>query len=187
MCCKVMGIPELDKPAGVWCPKCDKTSGCTEYGSRPDPCRGFECVWLQSQHQRHGEDQMPPELRPDRCHVVIDVRTDSKGLVFHVDPNRPGAVDSGPVKRFMDWMLELGHEVVVAHNEKRKLIRLQRAPYQSQQACLAQDDRQARRHERRDRRAKEGNRQNKGLQPQAKQPAGRHSDFARNAYPEECA
>jgi hypothetical protein len=35
MCCKVLHIGELDKPAGQWCGVFRKGSGCGDY--RPDP------------------------------------------------------------------------------------------------------------------------------------------------------
>lgn len=39
--------------------------GCGIYGTRPRPCAVWSCVWLTS-------PDLPPELRPDRCGIVID-------------------------------------------------------------------------------------------------------------------
>jgi hypothetical protein len=39
--------------------------GCGIYDSRPRPCRVWACVWLTS-------PDLPAELRPDRCGVVLD-------------------------------------------------------------------------------------------------------------------
>jgi hypothetical protein len=63
MCCKLMGVPELEKPANRWCPHCDVGKGCMIYKSRPPSCQKFQCLWLQS--------QMAEELRPDQTHVVL--------------------------------------------------------------------------------------------------------------------
>ncbi len=39
LCCKLMGVSGLDKPAGKWCRQFSKTSGCAIYETRPDDCR----------------------------------------------------------------------------------------------------------------------------------------------------
>jgi uncharacterized protein len=40
LCCKLLAIPEIEKPAGQWCKHCTKTRGCDVYETRPEPCRG---------------------------------------------------------------------------------------------------------------------------------------------------
>lgn len=104
-CCKTMVVPELNKPANQWCSDCRIGEGCTRYETRPRSCVDFECVWLQTQKRRHGEQAMPPELRPDRSKVVIDVRRDGRGLVFHVDPDRPDAAEKGAAGRLLKHLL----------------------------------------------------------------------------------
>lgn len=49
MCCKIMGVTELNKPANSWCTKCTKGVGCSVYETRPTSCVEFKCVWLQTQ------------------------------------------------------------------------------------------------------------------------------------------
>jgi hypothetical protein len=63
-CCRIVAVPELYKNAGTPCPQCNVGSGCTIYAERPQSCRDFDCGWLSA-------DYMGPELRPDRCHVVL--------------------------------------------------------------------------------------------------------------------
>ena len=66
-CCTVMGIEELDKPAGVPCEKlCAK--GCSIYETKPPSCTDFKCVWLidnESKLFRENE-------RPDRIGIMFD-------------------------------------------------------------------------------------------------------------------
>ena len=66
MCCKILGISELEKPAHRWCPHCDKGKGCKVYDTRPQACQQFQCLWLAV-----SSDVLPDDIRPDRSHVVI--------------------------------------------------------------------------------------------------------------------
>jgi hypothetical protein len=47
MCCIVLEIDELKKPAGPACRNC-AFPGCSIYPDRPQVCRDFECEWLMS-------------------------------------------------------------------------------------------------------------------------------------------
>ncbi|MEJ1159300.1 hypothetical protein [Prosthecomicrobium sp. N25] len=89
LCCKVLGIRELEKPRGSWCPSCAKGRGCTVYEARPTSCRDFECFWLKAPEAAHV--MMPDALRPDRCKVVFVVPPDGAGLVAETDPATPTA------------------------------------------------------------------------------------------------
>ena len=64
LCCKVMAIKELKKPGGTWCPHWEKGTGCTIYGTRPQECKDFNCIWLVSK-------QPLPSLFPKKCKAVI--------------------------------------------------------------------------------------------------------------------
>ena len=46
LCCKIMGVTALEKPAGRWCRHFGKTTGCAIYEDRPNDCRVFNCLWL---------------------------------------------------------------------------------------------------------------------------------------------
>jgi hypothetical protein len=96
LCCKVLAVPEIDKPACVWCKKLERigehTARCGIHPERPDACRTFQCLWTL-------DLKMQPELRPDRCGVVFAMDeyldgpfvADEPWLHAHVDPNRPNA------------------------------------------------------------------------------------------------
>ncbi len=113
LCCKVMGVPALNKLPGEWCVHCDPKVGCKIYDDRPESCRDFECLWLQAQSRK---DNMlnEPALRPDKCKGVIVTTTDSGGIVIKTDPDRPNAYLNGPLKRFVKstprlvWMVQPG-------------------------------------------------------------------------------
>jgi len=47
LCCKLLPIAALGKPADRWCKHSHPgAGGCAIYESRPDTCRSFHCAWL---------------------------------------------------------------------------------------------------------------------------------------------
>ena len=46
LCCKVMGVPSISKPASQWCKHCRTGFGCGIYETRPGECRNFICGYL---------------------------------------------------------------------------------------------------------------------------------------------
>ena len=63
MCCAVLEIVELKKPAGPKCVNCGDP-GCRIYAERPQVCRDFECEWLTSR-------TLPANFRPDRIGALF--------------------------------------------------------------------------------------------------------------------
>ena len=87
LCCKVMAIKELRKPAGEWCRHWDKSHGCNVHGleSYPQECRDFNCMYVMT--EKH-----IPELFPKKIKVVIaqcNVIPDVSGIGCYVDKVRP--------------------------------------------------------------------------------------------------
>jgi hypothetical protein len=81
LCCKLVPVPQISKPAGVRCRYSRAGKGCTVYDRRPNSCRAWSCRWLADP----ATAGMP---RPDRCHYVIDLEYD------HVDMhNNAGGPD----------------------------------------------------------------------------------------------
>ena len=91
LCCKLMGVPELKKPANTWCPHCRPgAGGCIVYTSRPATCRGFACEWLVN-------PDIGPSWYPLLCHMVI-VFTGSAFTVV-VDPDYPDSWRAAPYRQ----------------------------------------------------------------------------------------
>jgi hypothetical protein len=90
LCCKVMEIKELDKPAGAWCPHFKAGAGCRIYGAHPGSCRAFQCMWLIS-------PGMPETVRPDRCKVVLVMEDGGSNIIARADPGDPGAWRREPI------------------------------------------------------------------------------------------
>jgi hypothetical protein len=91
LCCKLVGIAELNKPMGQWCPHCLKRGGCGIYPSRPEECRTFNCGWLTNA-------EIGEEWLPTRSKMVLHHVTDAgvNKLVVHVDPGSPLAWKNEP-------------------------------------------------------------------------------------------
>ena len=82
MCCKVLPIEALNKPANQWCQHCQVGQGCKIYAERPDECRGFNCMWLV-------DAKIPVELAPRDSRMVL---AETRGAIFIVvDQSRFGA------------------------------------------------------------------------------------------------
>lgn len=64
MCCHVLGVRELAKPALRWCEHCDVGKGCKIYEARPQSCRDFSCLWLT-------HPEAPEAMRPLDSGVVV--------------------------------------------------------------------------------------------------------------------
>ncbi len=84
MCCKVLQIEDLGKPAGKWCIHAKPGQGCGIYASRPGVCRDYYCEWMLD--GRYG-----PEWKPDTAKFAVSPLTGNINLLIAVDPNFPNA------------------------------------------------------------------------------------------------
>jgi hypothetical protein len=89
MCCKLLGVPELDKPVSQWCVHCKPGRGCDAYDERPHTCRIFSCLWLT-------DPIMPEAFRPDRVKVVLG-STNPRVINVFCDPADPLAWRRQPI------------------------------------------------------------------------------------------
>ena len=65
LCCRVLEITELAKPAHTWCRHCRPgKGGCSIYAARPPVCRGFACLWRL-------DANCPEHWFPQRARKVI--------------------------------------------------------------------------------------------------------------------
>lgn len=125
MCCKLMGVADLQppKPVNEWCTHCTPGKGCAIYDARPKTCREFECVWLMSQSQR---EPMPLSLRPDKSKVVLDVTGRGDMIHAHVAPDQPDAWQRGEIGRLLAGSADKGIRVVVSHGYGQEKLLLEK-------------------------------------------------------------
>ena len=119
LCCKLLGIDELDKPAGQWCAHCAVGRGCAIYESRPEPCRTFLCGYLT--WPVAGEHWFPV-----RSKMILASAFGGKRLAVHVDPGRPNAWREAPyysdLKRWSAVGARDGRQLVVSVGRRSILI-----------------------------------------------------------------
>lgn len=67
VCCRVLEIKTLAKPAGTLCEH-NTGSACGIYEDRPAACAKWHCLWRKV-------EALPDELRPDRLGVMFSLET----------------------------------------------------------------------------------------------------------------
>lgn len=123
-CCRLMTVEPLNKPAGVWCSHCTPGSAhpCGIYETRPEPCKAFSCLWLKSQSRPNPAERLPPELKPNKCHVVLSITQDGEDLIVLSDPGYPGAWRKPRVMKLIERITLGGKRALLVEGEKRAVI-----------------------------------------------------------------
>jgi hypothetical protein len=106
LCCKVMAIEEIAKPAGQWCRHCKPGAGCLVYETRPAECRGFNCLWLI-------DTRFGAHWKPSRSKIVLTTSED--GIEIRCDPGFPDAWRKEPFRSEIGKLAASGalHDVTV--------------------------------------------------------------------------
>jgi hypothetical protein len=85
LCCKLLGIAELEKPRATWCTHCEVKAGCKIHGAHPAECRDFYCGYLTNA-------ALDERWAPTRSKMVLAYdEVHAPRLSVHVDPARPDA------------------------------------------------------------------------------------------------
>lgn len=97
LCCDLLAVPEIAKPALRMCRHCTARQGCRIYDQRPKQCRLFNCHFLEN-------PKLSEDWRPSKAHFVLVVSADGQRLGVNVDPARPGAWRRKPYySQLKDW------------------------------------------------------------------------------------
>lgn len=97
MCCRLLGVEELQKPPMHRCPHCRTGVGCGIYADRPNDCRTYRCEY---RHALDRGEPVPLTLRPDHCHVVLDTGDDGV-LYVRVDQARANAWNQPAIRNII--------------------------------------------------------------------------------------
>lgn len=81
LCCKLLPVRELNKPAGMRCQHQRHGKGCAIYSRKPPSCAVWSCAWLV-------DDDAGDLRRPDRAHYVIDIMPDFITATFEDAPDQ---------------------------------------------------------------------------------------------------
>ena len=104
MCCKVLTIVEIEKPAQVWCSDCAIGTGCKIYEDRPKPCREFFC------HYRR-DAGLGEHWAPKKSKIIVAYEDENERLAIHVDESRKTAWRQAPFyQEIMNWVRRLTRE-----------------------------------------------------------------------------
>jgi hypothetical protein len=117
LCCKVMAIEAIAKPATAWCPHCKQGKGCSIYATRPAECRTFSCLWLI-------DDRFDQSWKPSSSRLVLTTSQD--GIEVRCDPGFPDAWRKEPFRSAIHRWAVSGetHDVtvLVITGEKMTLV-----------------------------------------------------------------
>ena len=111
LCCEILDVPGM-APEWVKCKHETKCNGCSFYKNRPQVCKSFNCLWLES-------DVLGADLRPDKCGVVFQLYETDKTVV---------AVDNGiwnkggNTRLLISQMLKDGYVVWLVTRENKHLL-----------------------------------------------------------------
>jgi Fe-S-cluster containining protein len=116
LCCKVIAVAELQKPAGQWCIHSARERGCNIHDVRPPSCRAFFCAWLI-------DPNLGPEWKPEISRFVLTQEPKSQALVVMADPGMPLAWKREPyysaLRRLSESLFRLDRKVLV--NQKGQI------------------------------------------------------------------
>ena len=114
LCCKTMKVHELDKAAHRWCRHCNIGEGCAIYETRPESCRIYDCLWLQTQQLSR---PMAAELRPDRCRIVAGTANGGEDVILYLDPDRRDALMQPAMQDFIRELRSRGIHIFTSCND----------------------------------------------------------------------
>lgn len=124
LCCTVMSVgdmPEGDetKPPNQTCKYVQKNStgcmGCSIYAKKPNSCTEYKCLWLALREAFQDDQSAPDEMRPDRCHAVMNPLAGDSGITVWLEPGHPNAWQHPAVNAMMEIMVRSGRSAVVRH------------------------------------------------------------------------
>jgi hypothetical protein len=99
LCCKVMAVEALDKPAGRWCSHCKPGRGCLTYETRPEECRNYSCLWLT-------DPWFGEHWKPIRSKLVLTLSAD--GIEIRCDGGFPDAWRKEPYRSEIARLAQAG-------------------------------------------------------------------------------
>jgi hypothetical protein len=97
LCCKVLGVTELNKAAGVMCSYAVAGKGCSIRPHRPQQCRQYFCAWRI-------DPNLDSTWKPEICGFVLGISLHYGAFMVTVDPDRPLAWKAQPYyARLKQW------------------------------------------------------------------------------------
>lgn len=124
-CCRVLAVPDIQKPALMTCEHVGLHGGCAvQHTKLTDPkmaaCAAFKCLWLDSQDHENEEWRMGRHLRPDISHVMFGPpdRENDKKLFVHVDSRHPTAWKDEEIMDYLREIVKKGGTIEIVVGER---------------------------------------------------------------------
>ena len=127
LCCKILPVKSIGKPALRRCAHARFGKGCAVYTRRPESCRLWDCLWLRG-------DDVAELRRPDRLHLIVDMIPDYITLQPHEDPENstnvgvlqiwadPAAPEAHRDPLFRTWLNRRREIAIVRFGSKRAFV-----------------------------------------------------------------
>jgi len=120
LCCKVLHVPDIGKPANMTCWWTTIHGGCLRQADKAtapelQACAQWKCLWLESQAHENEAFRQPYHLRPDKTHVVLGPqdRDDETLLYVHVDPAHADAWREPGVAAILNDIISRGGRLCI--------------------------------------------------------------------------
>jgi len=115
LCCEVLDAHWMNSPAGEWCKHCAAGEGCKIWDDGvPDDCRNFQCVYNEL-------DNLPIELRPDRCKIIFE-NVDGSIVLGTMHPEYNEAYKNRVIQNQVGLLLRKGISVVFSSSTIEKSL-----------------------------------------------------------------
>ncbi len=118
LCCKVLDVPAVYKPAGQWCKHFAAGTGCEIHQLRPKACREFACLWLKG----YG---LTDEWKPETAKFVMAEAYEGDVIMVHVDPKQKNAWRAEPYYTALKQLAEkvMGdNQLIMIVEPSRRLV-----------------------------------------------------------------
>lgn len=119
ICCKIVAVAELNKPAHQWCVHNVPRKGCGIWGKHPDACKVWQCGWILMPH-------LDERWKPEKCGFIIRTRFQIQQLVIDVEPSKPNAWRQEPffseIHRWARNAPATGQQIVVCIGRRQIVI-----------------------------------------------------------------
>jgi hypothetical protein len=113
LCCKLIGVPDLHKPANKWCEFATKGAGCKIHSVAPKACGDWRCLWL--------DGFGPIDWRPDKIHGAVSGTLDGENIVIYEDAGYRGDARRA-LEPFIRSVLARGRKVFIVCGESRRML-----------------------------------------------------------------
>lgn len=130
LCCKLLAVPDISKPALMMCWHTGIHGGCGVQHLKNDPlhpemmaCSQWECMWLESQRNPDLSKRLSRNLRPDICGFVLGPRDreETRCLHVNVDPLRSKSWTEGEGNQYLNGLVKnnVTLKIVIGEHEFR--------------------------------------------------------------------